>query len=84
MQNLIKVHQIVHKLLSGKELLTITKGHNSLDDLRKLTGNNPNTYLVKVNAYAIYNQIRSKIFSGNEILMITKGHNHVVIAEIDS
>ena len=29
MQNLVKFHQFVHKLLRGYEILTIAKGHNS-------------------------------------------------------
>ena len=41
MQNLIKFHQFVHKILSGNKILTITKGHNHVINLRKLMRNNP-------------------------------------------
>ena len=52
MQNLIKFNQFVHKILTGNEILTITKGHNCAVSLRKLTYNNPKIDLVKVKAYA--------------------------------
>ena len=52
MQNLIKFHLFVQKILSGNEILTITKGYNSVVNLRKLMRNNPNPDLVMVNAYA--------------------------------
>ena len=57
MQNLIKVHQFVHEIFSGSEIWEITKGHNSVVNLRKLTCNNPNLDPVKVNAKS--NQIES-------------------------
>ena len=47
------------KILSGNEILTINKGHNSVVNLRKLRRNNPNVKLVKVNAYAKFDQIPS-------------------------
>ena len=46
MQNLIKFHQFVHKILSGNKILTITKGHNCF------VCHNPKLDLVKINAYA--------------------------------
>ena len=52
MQNLIKFHRFLHKILSRNKVLTITKGHNCVVNLRKLMRNNPNLHLVKVNAYA--------------------------------
>ena len=52
MQILMKVHQFVHKILSGNELLKITKGHNHVVNLRKLTRNDLKIALVSVNAYA--------------------------------
>ena len=59
MQNLIKFHQFVHKILSRNEIFTITNGHNCVVNLQKLTYNNPNLDLVKVNAYAKFDQIPS-------------------------
>ena len=51
MQNLIKFHQFVQKTLSGNEILAITKGHNSVVNLRNLTHNNPKVDLVKFNEF---------------------------------
>ena len=59
MQNLIKFHQFVNRILSGNEILTITKGHNTVVNFRKLTCLNPNLDLVKVNTYAKIDPIPS-------------------------
>ena len=59
MQNLVKFHQFVLQLLSGNEILTSTKGHNSVINLRNLTRNNTNLDLVNINAYAKFGQIPS-------------------------
>ena len=79
-QTLVKFHQFVLKILSGNEILTSIKGHNSVIDLRILTRNNPNQDLVNVNAYANFvkfHQFVLKLLSGNEILTSIKGHNSV-------
>ena len=59
MQNLIKFHQFIHNILSGNEILTITKGHNCVLNLRKLMHNNPNLDVVKVNVNAEFDRIPS-------------------------
>ena len=79
-QNLIKLHYFVHKILIQNKVLIITKGHNCVVYsghncdvyLQKLTSNNPNLDLVKVYAEAKSDQIHStyKILSGNKILTI--------------
>ena len=46
---MIKYHWFVHKVLSGNKILTITKGHNFVVNLRKLMCTNPNLDLVKTN-----------------------------------
>ena len=46
MQHLVKFHQFVLKILSGNEILTSIKDHNSVINLRKLARNNPNLDLV--------------------------------------
>ena len=56
-QTVFKFHRFVHKKLSGNEILTITKGHNSVVNFLKLRRNNPNLDLVKVNPYAKFDQI---------------------------
>ena len=59
MQNLVKLHQFLLKILSGNEILTSIKGHNSVINLRKLTRNIPNLDIVNINAYAKFGQIPS-------------------------
>ena len=57
MQNLIKFYRFVLKIhvLSGNKILTKTKDHNFVVNLRKLTRNNPNVDLLNANAYAYAN-----------------------------
>ena len=50
-QNLVKLCPLVFKILSGNEILTSIKGHNSVADLRKLMLYNPNLDLINVNVY---------------------------------
>ena len=60
--------------MSENEILTITKGHNSFVKWRKWTRNNFNLDLVKVNAYAKFDQIpsiRSQDIYKKRNLMIT-------------
>ena len=59
MQNFIKLHQFVHKILSGNKIFTITKCHNYVVYLRKLMHNNPNPDLVNDNAFAKFDLIPS-------------------------
>ena len=48
LRKLTKFYRFVHKVLSGKEILTITKGHERVVNLRKLMRNNSNLDLVNV------------------------------------
>ena len=59
MQNLVRFHQIILRILSGNAIMISTKGHNSVINLRPLTPNNPN---LDTNAYTKFGQIPS-IFS---------------------
>ena len=60
MQNLIKFHQFVHKILSGTEILMLTKDHNCVVVyLQKCMHFNPNLALAKVNVYAKFYLIPS-------------------------
>ena len=83
-QILVKFHRFVLKKLkrlSGNEILTSFKGHNSVVNLQKLMCNNPNLDLVNINAHARlgkFHQFVQKILSGNEILISFKGHNSVI------
>ena len=41
-QNFMKFYKFVLKILSGNEILMSIRGHNSVTNLWKMTGNNPN------------------------------------------
>ena len=58
-QNLFKFQRFVHKIVSGDEILTITKGHSSVVNVQKLMRNNLNLDMVKANAYAKFDQMPS-------------------------
>ena len=58
-QNLVQFCQFVLKILSGNEILTSIKGHNSVKILRKMTGNNPKLDLVNVDVHTKFGQILS-------------------------
>ena len=47
-QNLVRLCQFVLKILSGNQILTSIKGHNSVKILRKMTNNNPKLGLVEI------------------------------------
>ena len=51
LQNFIKVHQLVHKILSINEISASVKGHNSVENEQKILFNHPNLHLVNINAY---------------------------------
>ena len=51
-QILMKLCTFVLKILNGTEILTQIMGHNSVTNLRKLTGNNANLDPVNINAHA--------------------------------
>ena len=63
------------------------KGHiNSIKNLRKMTGNNPNLDLVNMNAYIKFCEILSICFQDVElkkILKSIKGHNCYKFAKND-
>ena len=58
-QNLVGFCQLVLKILSGNEILTLIKGRNSVKILRKMTGNNPKLDLVNADAHTKFGQILS-------------------------
>ena len=58
-QNLVRFCQFVLKILSGNEILTSIKGHNSDKILRKMTGNNPKLDLVNVDVHTKFGRILS-------------------------
>ena len=58
-QNMVRFCQLVLKILSGNEILTLIKGCNSVKILRKMTGNNPKLDLVNVDVHTKFGQILS-------------------------
>ena len=58
-QNLVGFCQFVLKILSGNEILTLIKGHNSIKILGKMTGNNPKLDLVNVDVHTKFGRILS-------------------------
>ena len=56
LQNFIKIHQLVHKILSRTEISTSIKGHNSVENEGKILFNHPNLHLVNINAYTKFDQ----------------------------
>ena len=50
---------MVLKILSGNEILTSIKGHNSVANERKMTLYNPNLDLITVNVYTKFGKILS-------------------------
>ena len=58
-QNLVRFCQFVLKILSGNEILTSIKGRNSVNILRKMTGNNPKLDLVNDDVHTKFGQILS-------------------------
>ena len=51
LQSFIKIHQLVHKILSINEISTSIQGHNSVENERKILFNHPNLHLVNINTY---------------------------------
>ena len=58
-QNLIGFCQFVLKILSGNQILTSIKGHNSVKILPKMTGNSPKLDLVNVDGQIKFGRILS-------------------------
>ena len=58
-QNLVGFCQVVLKILSGNEILTPIKGRNSVNILRKMTGNNPKLDLVNDDVHTKFCRILS-------------------------
>ena len=57
--NLVRFYQFVLEILTGNEILTSIKGHNSVKILRKMTGNNPKLDHVNVDVHINFGLILS-------------------------
>ena len=58
-QNLVRFCQFVLKIFSGNKILTSIKGRNSVNILRKKTGNNPKLDLVNDDVHTKFGRIQS-------------------------
>ena len=56
LQNLIKILQLVHKILSINEISASIKGHKSVENERKILFNHPNLHFVDINAYTKFDR----------------------------
>ena len=56
LQKFIKIHQLVHKILSINNISTSIKGHNSVENEQKILFNHPNLHLVNIHAYTKFDR----------------------------
>ena len=56
LQNFIKIHKLIHKILSIIENSASIKGHNSVEKEQKILLNHPNLHLVNINAYTKFDK----------------------------
>ena len=56
LQNFIKIHQLVHKILSIKEISISIKDHNSVENEQNTLFNHPNLNLVNINAFTKFDR----------------------------
>ena len=68
LQNFVKIHQTVHKILSINKISISIKSHNSVANEQNILFNHPNLHLVNVNAYTKFDRI-------HKILTSIKGDN---------
>ena len=50
LQNFIKIHQLIHKILSVNEISTSIEGHNSVENEQKILFNHPNRHHINTKA----------------------------------
>ena len=50
-QNMVEFCPLILKILSGNEILTSTKGYNSVANVQKIVLYNPNLYVINVNVH---------------------------------
>ena len=84
-QNLIKTHKLIHKILSKNKILMSIKGHNSVKNRPKIMCIRHNMDLVCINVYTKFYQnssICSEDIEEKHIFISIKGHNSVVYKQI--
>ena len=77
LQNLVRFHQFVLKILSGNEIPTSNNGQYSVTDLQKLMRNNPNLNVFAISMHMQnlirFQQLFLEILNDNEIRTSVKG-----------
>ena len=58
-QNMVKSCPLIFKILSGNEILTSTKGYNSVANVQTIVFYNPNLDVINVNKYTNFGYILS-------------------------
>ena len=56
LQNIITIHQLVHKILSINKISTSIKSHNSVENEQKILFNHPNLHLVNKSEYTKFDR----------------------------
>ena len=82
-QNLIKIHKLIHKISSINKILKLIKGHNSVKNWLKITCIKYNMNLVCINAYTKFYQNSSTYDDIEEKHIFTsiKGHTPLFMNE---
>ena len=65
-QNLVKCCPSILKILSGNQILTSIKGHNSVANVQKIVLYNPNLDVININVYTKLSSILSIHFQDIE------------------
>ena len=73
LQNFIKIHHLVHKILSINQISVLIKGHNSAENELKILFNHPNLHLVNINAYTKFD--RNPKINLQDIIMETSPYS---------
>ena len=76
LQNFMKIHQLVYKILSINEISTSINGHNSVENERKVLFNHQYLHLVNIKAYTKYDpnpQINSQDIEHKEDSGVDQG-----------
>ena len=56
LQDFIKIHQLVHKILGINEISALIKGPNSVENEQKSLFNHPYLHSVNINAYGNFDR----------------------------
>ena len=56
LQNFIKIHQLVHKILRINEISTSIKNNNSVENEQKTLFDHPTLHLININAYTNFDR----------------------------